>query len=410
MDKILFITQYFPPEIGAPQNRLFELASRLKNKGAQISVLTAMPNYPEMIVKNGYKNKFYFFEEMEGIKIYRSYIFVKKTKSIIFRLLNYFSFVFSSFLTGLFKTHSYNFIFCESPPIFLGITAVILSKIKKARLIFNVSDLWPESAEKLGLVKNKFLLNITTKLEEFIYKNSFLITGQTQGIVKNISTRFPQKKVYWLKNGVEINSLDSVKTNNEWRKQNNFENHDFLLIYAGILGYAQGLETIIYAAEKLQKYPNIKFLFFGDGPEKSKLVLLKNNLGINNIYFHMPVSKNEIRQIIKSVDAAIIPLKKIELFKGAIPSKILEVLALGKPILLGVNGEARELFINSGNCGLYFEPENSEALAENILKLYESEGLLNQLGNNGNDYIKDNFNSEQIAEDLWNLLHSNSQP
>ena len=407
MEKILFITQYFPPETGAPQNRLFELATRLQKKEMQVSVLTAMPNYPEMIIKDAYKNKFFCFEEMDGIKIFRSYIYVKKTKSIFLRLLNYFSFVFSSFLTGLFKTQSYNFIFCESPPIFLGITAIILSKIKKAKLIFNVSDLWPESAEKLGLVKNKFLLYITAKLEEFIYKNSFLITCQTQGIVENISKRFPQKKVYWLKNGVDVKSLNSIKTNNEWRGQNNFDKTDFLLIYAGILGYAQGLETIIYAAEKLKEYPKIKFLFFGDGPEKSKLVLLKNKLGLNNIYFNLPVSKNEIRQIIKSIDTAIIPLKKIELFMGAIPSKILEVLALGKPILLGVNGEARELFINSGNCGLYFEPENFESLAENIMRLYESEGLLKELGKNGNNYIKNNFNSEQIAEDFWNLVQSN---
>ncbi len=408
MTKILFITQYFPPEIGAPQNRLFELAVRLQNKGMQISVLTAMPNYPEMRIKNDYKGKFYCFEVMDGLRIYRSYIFVKKTKSIFPRLLNYFSFVFSSLLTGILKTQSYDFIFCESPPIFLGITALILSKIKKAKLIFNVSDLWPESAEKLGLVKNKFLLKVTAKLEETIYKSSFLITGQTQGIVENISKRFPQKKIFWLKNGVDINSLDSVKTNNEWRKQNNFENHDFLLIYAGILGYAQGLETIIYTAEKLKEYPNIKFLFFGDGPEKRELISIKNKLNLVNIFFFLPVSKNEIRQIIKSVDAAIIPLKKIELFKGAIPSKILEVLALGKPILLGVNGEARELFINSGKCGLYFEPENFDALSKNILRLYESEELLNELGKNGYIYIKNNFNIERIAEDFWNLLQSNS--
>ena len=408
MIKILFITQYFPPEIGAPQNRLFELALRLQIKGMQISVLTAMPNYPEMRIKDSYKGKLFRFEEMYGLKVYRSYIFVKKTRSIFPRLLNYFSFVFSSFLTGLFKTKSYDFIFCESPPIFLGITAIILSKIKKAKLIFNVSDLWPESAEKLGLVTNKFLLNITGELEEIIYKSSFLITGQTQGIVENISKRFPQKKIFWLKNGVDINSLNSVRIDPEWREKNNFNINDFLLIYAGILGYAQGLETIIYSAEKLKGHTGIKFIFFGDGPEKSKLVSLKNDLGLNNIYFNQPVSKKEIRQIIKSIDAAIIPLKKIELFKGAIPSKILEVLALGKPILLGVNGEARDLFIKSAHSGLYFEPENFEALTENILKLYNSRELLNELGKNGNIYIQNNFNSEKIAEDFLNLLQSNS--
>ncbi|MEJ2618283.1 MAG: glycosyltransferase family 4 protein, partial [Ignavibacteriaceae bacterium] len=206
----------------------------------------------------------------------------------------------------------------------------------------------------------------------------------------------------------DLNTFNSIQMRNDWREKNNFDKNDFLLIYAGILGYAQGLEVIIYAAEKLKNYSNIKFLIFGDGPEKSNLMLLRNQLNLTNIYFFQPVSKNEIRQIIKSMDAAIIPLKKIELFKGAIPSKILEILTLERPILLGVNGEARDLFINSGKCGLYFEPENFESLSENILRLYESEDLLYELGKNGNNYIKNNFNSEKIAEDFWKLLHSNS--
>ena len=192
--KILILTQYFPPEVGAPQNRLFELAIRLQNKGAEISILTAMPNYPQMKIHDNYVGKFYSFEIMKGLKVYRSYIYVSKKKSIPFRLLNYFSFVISSLLVGLFKLEKYDYILCESPPLFLGISAFIVKTSKGSRMIFNVSDLWPESAEKLGLVTNKFFLRISSNLEKFLYQKSYFITGQTQGIVKNISSRFPQKK------------------------------------------------------------------------------------------------------------------------------------------------------------------------------------------------------------------------
>jgi hypothetical protein len=153
---ILILTQYFPPEIGAPQNRLFELAVRLQKKGASITVLTAMPNYPQMQIHEAYKGKIYKYETMSGMHVHRAWIYVSKSKSILSRLLNYFSFVLTSLWHGLFKVKGqYDFILCESPPLFLGITAYLLKILKGSKLIFNVSDLWPESAEKLGLVTNK---------------------------------------------------------------------------------------------------------------------------------------------------------------------------------------------------------------------------------------------------------------
>ncbi len=149
--KIIILTQYFPPEVGAAQNRLFETASRLQKNGAEIKILTAMPNYPEMKIKEGYKGKFYLKENIGGLEIHRAWIYVGNNKKILSRLLNYFSFVFTSFWVGWFKLGKADFIFCESPPLFLGMTAVLLKKIKGSKLIFNVADLWPEAAEKLGV-------------------------------------------------------------------------------------------------------------------------------------------------------------------------------------------------------------------------------------------------------------------
>ncbi|MBI4945985.1 MAG: glycosyltransferase family 4 protein [Bacteroidetes bacterium] len=402
--KLLILTQYFPPEVGAPQNRLYELAIRLQKKGFEISVLTAMPNYPQMEIHDPYKGKFRYYEEMNGLKVYRSWIFVSKSKSVFFRLLNYFSFVWSSFWSGWLRLGKFDYIICESPPLFLGLSAFFLKKLKVAKLIFNVSDLWPESAEKLGIVTNKLFLNIAYRLEEFLYKKSELITGQTQGIVKNISLRFPDKITYWLPNGVDIDFYNHANVKNEWRKENHFLENDFIVLYAGIIGHAQGLEVILNSAQNLIDKEDIKFILLGNGPEKSRLLDLKRNRRNENIFFFETLPKVHMPHVIGASDASIIPLRKIDLFKGAIPSKIFESLAMKKPILLGVEGEAKELFIDEGNCGLAFEPENAQDLTNKVLQLYNDRNLLRQLGENGRKYVAKKFNRDFIADEFLNFL------
>lgn len=405
--KLLILTQYFPPEVGAPQNRLYELALRLKSKGIEISVLTAMPNYPQMVIHKEYKGKCYCKEDMNGLEVHRSWIYVSKSKKIIPRLLNYFSFVFSSLWFGLIKIRKHDVLLVESPPLFLGITAYLLSRAKKAKMIFNVSDLWPESAEKLEIISNKRLLSLATKLEEFCYRKSALITGQTQGIVNNIQSRFPNKRVYWLKNGVDIKFYDVNKASSEtnsWRKANGYSEEDFILFYGGIIGHAQGLEIILNAAKLLEGKERIKFVLLGSGPEKEKLLSLKQELKLNNLEFYDAVPKSKMQEIIMDMDATIVPLKRLDLFKGAIPSKIFENLALKKPILLGLEGEAKHLFIDEGNCGLAFEPENTEDLVKHILTLYNNPELAKKLGENGLRYASENFNRDKIAEELFEEL------
>lgn len=404
--RLIILTQYFPPEIGAPQNRLYELAVRLQKAGVEIEVMTAMPNYPQMKIHEAYKGKRYVYEEMASLKVHRSRIYVSTSKSILPRLLNYFSFVWTSYWTGLRKLGKADFLLVESPPLFLGMTAYCLSRRKKAKMIFNVSDLWPESAEKLGLVTNRALLWITYKLEAFLYRKSALITGQTQGIVRSISGRFPGKKVYWLPNGVDLNYYNPDLYDRSWRDAQGFDSRDLIFLYGGILGHAQGLEVILKAAGLLKHRPDLKFLIMGSGPEKGKLMEMANQEALSNVIFRDPVDKKTMPHIVASCDAAIIPLKKLDLFKGAIPSKVFENLAMKKPILLGVEGEARELFIEQGRAGLAFEPENAEDLARVILQLADDKDLREQTGANALQYVKGMFNREKIAGDFYELLNT----
>jgi glycosyltransferase involved in cell wall biosynthesis len=403
--RLIILTQYFPPEVGAPQNRLYEIAVRLKQKGVDVEILTAMPNYPKMEVHDGYKGKWYVKEDMDGMTIHRAWIFVSKSKGIFSRLMNYFSFVFSSMWIGCFKLNKTEYLLCESPPLFLGLSALVLKKLKRAKLIFNVSDLWPETAEKLGLIKNRFLLNSAKRLEEYLYSKSVLVTGQTQGIVKNIKDRFPDKQVYWLPNGVDMSFYNEQNFAGGWRKKAGFSENDFLILYAGIIGHAQGLEVVLKAAE-LSKEQSIKWILLGSGPEKEKLLAMKESLQLNNVFFFEPLPKSVMPDVWKSVNVSLVPLRKIDLFKGAIPSKIFESLAMKKALLLGVEGEAKELFINEAKAGLAFGPEDAADLAEKALFLFLNKADVIKMGGNGCRYVEEKFNRNTIAEELFQTLSS----
>ena len=406
--RIIFLTQYFPPETGAPQNRLFATATALQRRGAEVTVLTAMPNYPENRIHDPYRGSFYRRERMEGMDVHRAWIFVSRSRGILARLLNYFSFVLTALIVGLFKLKRSDVLFVESPPLFLGITAMWLARAKRTKLVFNVSDLWPESAVQLGLVTNRTLIDWSTRLEMRCYRRSALITGQTQGIVADISRRCPDKKVVWVPNGVDfaaIGAANEARTGDP-RARLGIEARDLVLAYAGIIGHAQGLEVVLRAAALLREHPDIRFLLLGDGPEKAKLKALKDELGTPNVHFVDRIPRAELLTLMRAVDAVVVPLRRNDLFKGAIPSKIFEALALRKPVLLGVEGEARELFIEQGRSGLAFEPENEHALAGAVLTYHADRALIAKHGANGEAYVRDHFDRERISGRLWNALQN----
>jgi glycosyltransferase involved in cell wall biosynthesis len=401
--RLIILTQYFPPEVGAPQNRLYEIAVRLKQKGVDIEVLTAMPNYPQMEIHAAYKGKWYVKENMDGMTVHRSWIWVSKGKGMFSRLMNYFSFVFTSMWIGCFKLKKADYLLCESPPLFLGLSALVLKRAKHAKMIFNVADLWPEMAEQLGLITNRFLLNITKRLEEHLYSKSALITSTTKAFIKDIQNRFPSKSYYWLPNGVDIGFYDEQNISATWREKSGFGKDDFIVLYAGIIGHAQGLELVLKAAKNTNAHP-IKWILLGSGPEKEKLLKMREGMKLTNVVFLDPVLKAEMPGIWKSVDVSLVPLKRIDVFKGTIPSKVFESMAMKKPLLLGVEGEAKELFIDEGKAGLAFIPEDSVDLANKALYLYQNKDEAAKFGENGRNYVNAKFNRNTIAQDFYALL------
>lgn len=401
--RILFLTQYCPPEVGAPQNRIFEFAKKLNEFGHEVTILTALPNYPRGEIFEEYSGKKVVLEEIEGIKIIRTNIYATKSKSFTKRLRNYLSFTFSAVFQGAKHINKQDVIITESPPIFLGMSGYILSKLKKAKFIFNVSDLWPESAIKLGVLHNKLFIKMSVWLEEFCYRKAAAVCCQTQGIVDDIVNRgFNKNKIHLITNGVDTNLFKKENRDENFRREIGIENK-FALCYAGIHGLAQGLQVIINAADIVKAEENIHFVFVGEGPEKQELISMVKEKGLVNVTFLPLQPKSNMPKIVASMDAAIIPLKKLEIFKGALPSKMFETLASEIPIILPVQGEAEKL-INSANAGIVVEPENAKEIAESVLKLYNDIELRNVLGENGRAYVMENYARENITRKLEKIL------
>lgn len=389
--KLLILTQYYPPEIGAPQSRLSELAQELAKIGFCVSVLTAMPNYPTGKTFPGYAGLFRK-ETLEGITIFRSYIFPTQSTSFFKRLLNYFSFVFSSFWTGLFLPKP-DFILTESPPLFLGISGYLLSKIKSAKWIFNVADLWPLSVVELGIInKNSFMFKLSNRMESFFYHNAAFVTGQSKTILENITDRYPDIITYHLSNGVNPEKYKMAEPKNIGKIR---------VMYAGLHGLAQGLDQILAAAANLSNNSNIEFIFIGDGPEKPKLVDQVLNSGINNVTFLDPIPKSQIPDALASADILIVPLK-IQL-TGAVPSKLYESMAAGKPVILIAESEAAKI-VHNADCGMVITPGDIEALTSAIQHLAANPEERKRLGVNGRNAAINKFDRRKIVYDFATFL------
>ncbi|HEV2424113.1 MAG TPA: glycosyltransferase family 4 protein [Terriglobia bacterium] len=404
--RILFITQYFPPETGAPQNRISDLALRLSKSGHSVTILTAFPNYPEGRVAGAYRRRLRMIDLWCGLRVVRTWIYATPSKGFIPRLCNYFSFVLSSMILGARAAGGQDVLIVESPPLFLGLAGLVISRIKRARLVFNVSDLWPESAVALGVIRNRALIRFAGRLERFIYEHSDLISGQTRGIISSIGARVSQRPLYLLTNGVAAERFPTAA--DRFRKDVLLRLEpalrDKLIVgYAGLHGLAQGLETVLEAARLLRDRDHIAFVLIGDGVEKPRLKEMAGNLDLTNVFFLDSQPRERMPGILAGFDAALIPLKRLDLFKGALPSKMFEAMAAGLPLLVMIDGEARAL-METAEAGVYVEPGNPQALAQAVTALAADPDRGRQLGGNGRRFVRRHFDRAIIARRFEHAL------
>ena len=398
--KIVFLTQYYPPEIGAPQNRLSELAMRFARRGHDVVVLTAMPNYPKGEIYPGYGG-LYRKETRDGVKVIRTFIYPTQKVDYLHRLANYFSFVLSSALLGSFLLPRADYLLVESPPLFLGMSGFWLSLLKRARMIFNVSDLWPESATRLGILRPDGMAHrLSTWLEGFCYRRAWLISGQSKGILSSITDRFPSSLTYHLSNGV-----DSTRFGPQERKQathdNMSRNGEVVALYAGLHGLAQGLDQVLDAAGRLRDSQGYRFVLIGDGPEKRALMQRARKEQLASVSFLDPVSSAEMPALVASADIVLVILKTY--IPGAVPSKLYEAMASGRPVVLVAEGEAAQI-VQENNAGLVVKPGDVDGLAKAIRRLCENSLLREELGQNGRRAAERTYDRTMIANRFVDYL------
>ena len=391
--KIGFLTQYYPPEVGAPQTRISELVARFRARDHDVSVLTAMPNYPVGKIYPGFGGAWSVRDE-DGTEVVRTWVYATQGADYLRRLTNYLSFAVSSGIVGTVLLPRTDFLFVESPPLFLGLTGLWFSRLKDARMIFNVSDLWPESAVYVGAVKRGSLAyRMSERLEGSLYKCAWVVSGQSRTIVENVSARFPGVRTYHLSNGADTDRFHPDRASDAMRAMM-CPSGECTILYAGLHGLAQGLDQVLLAASLLPAGESCRFVFVGDGPLKARLRSEARGLALENVTFADPVPSKDVPAIVASADIAIIPLKTS--IPGAIPSKLYESMASGRPVVYVGGGEGAEIVRQSG-AGLVVQPGDVRGIAEAIRTLSCNTALRLSMGSCGREAAVNHFDRSLIA-------------
>lgn len=367
-------------------------------------MLTSTPNYPEGKVYAGHENRLTIRNE-NGVTVVRTRIFLSAKKNAVSRLAHYLSFIVSSLFARK-KIAKPDIIFASSPPLFVALIGVIFKKLWRVPLITDIRDVWPQSVESVGMIKNKRMLKQGERLAHYVYHNSTHISVTSPGIQKNLG-RVPGEKITVLPNGAELELFHPKVKSEQMRRRWNLGSK-FIALYTGNLGLAQLPEVLVKAAELLKNEPDIMFLIVGAGVLSEKLRAQAQQKNLTNIIFTGPRPRSEMPFFVAASDVCIIPYKKSETFRNTLPSKMFDYMAGGKPIIINLAGEAGEL-IQEAKCGLVVKEENARAMADGLQKLKENKALCKEMGQAGRAFVEKNYRRESVAENLEDLLKKTAE-
>lgn len=402
---IRFITNFYPPEVGAPQIRIHELAKRLVQNGHIVSVLTGFPNYPTGVVPKEWRGMLWKQSTDDRIVVHRVWCYTAANRGFLKRVASQLSFTLSAFIAGL-LLRTADVTIVESPPLFNGLTAIALRLLKRARYLFMVSDLWPESAVQMGILKHSVLISLSRSLERLAYRYSDAILALTKGIQHDIQSRVSRvEKVHLFRNSVSCDYFCPAPGSSSVRRQLGLSQDDFVALYAGTLGLAQNLTTVVNAAARLQESGElrIQFVLAGNGGESESLKTQARELHLQNLQIVGTYAAQRIPELINAADCVLVPLRRLELFRGALPTKMFEGMACAKPIILGIQGEAAEL-IEEAHAGLCISPDDPSALCEAVRFLMNNSEKAREMGLNGRRYVSNRFSRDSRTHELIDIL------
>lgn len=401
---ILFLTHYFPPEVNAPASRTYENARRWVRDGHRVTVITCAPNHPKGIIYQGYRNRWCQQEKLDGITVLRVKTYLSANKGFAKRIANYLSYMLSSTVFSC-LVRDIDVVVSTSPQFFCGLAGYFVSRARSAPWVVEIRDLWPESIIAVGAIRNRTVIDLLEGLETFMYRRADHVVAVTDAFKRHIAGRgVGRDRISVIKNGADLERFTPGPRENSFRREHGLEGK-FVVSYVGTHGMAHGLNTIFETAEAMRSCEDIVFLLVGDGAEREPLLARKAELGLTNVLMLPQQPKERMPEIINASDACMVLLKKTDLFKTVIPSKIFEAMAMERPIILGVEGESREI-VEEGCCGLCIEPENAAELADAIRRLRDDGKLADELGQNGRRFVSTVFNREELARRYLETLSS----
>lgn len=401
---ILLITQYFPPETGATSNRLLSLAKGIQAAGHEVVVVAEKPNHPEGVIRPGYEEGFFTEREYEGIPVIYTWVYTQPGKNFVGRMLFYLSFMAMAVPGALRAKGRFDVVLASSPPLFVGLAGWMAAKLKGARFVFDVRDLWPDVAVAMGMLDRPVAVRVARAIERFIYKRADGITAVTDSFCRHIaSITGADKPIARVMNGTEPALFQQDAERATIRAALGLE-ESFVVGYVGNLGLAQGLEHVLDAAVLFplpnplpegegttrevrlnDSAPNVHFLILGSGPMREALMQGAGRRGLTNVTFLPRMNLKEAAAHMAASDALLVPLASHPIYRQFIPSKLFDSMAAGKPVLLSVDGEARAI-LEEADAGLYYAAEDGEALAECIRRLRDQPKEADAIGKRGRNY------------------------
>ncbi|NAW51365.1 glycosyltransferase [Elizabethkingia argentiflava] len=398
--KILLLHQYFLEEDDPGGSRWNEMTKIWTAQGHEVTVIAGMMHYTGSQKREEYKKKYFVKKQQGAVEVNRTHVSESYNKSFMGRLWGYFSFMFSSLWAGLFHVKGkYDVVLVTSPPLFVGISGYLISRLKGIPMVFEVRDLWPESAIDTGIIINKWVIKVAYAVEKFIYKKSKLINVLTPAFYKTLRDEkaIEESRLIMIPNAADFSLSEEVLQTfdrDAFRKQHNLDNH-FVITYIGAHGVANHLDQILEAAKRLED-TSVLFLLIGQGMEKTRLIQSAQEMQIKNLRFLDSVPKKEVFKYILASEMGASVLKKVDTFKTVYSNKTFDYFSCKKPVLMAIDGVSRDL-VEQAQAGSYVEPENGDEYNRIIREYLIDPERLHREGESGYHYARENFDREVLA-------------
>jgi len=409
--RVLLVSQYFHPEVGATQTRMFEFARALAGQGHAVDVLTEFPNHPRGIIPDAYRRRWFELDTSHTFRVARVWVFARPRKTFWTRLGFYGSFLLMAIVGSWRLPRRYDVVVATSPPLPVALAGLVISRLKRAAFVMDVRDLWPRAAKALGELAEGRAYQAAERLEMFLYRRADRITVTTRAFARDIAERAPETsaRIHLVPNGTLETVFNPDRGDAGLRRQLGL---DGLCVagYVGLHGLAQGLGTVLDAAERLAAAgAPIHFLFVGDGPQRSALISRAQNAGLTNVLFLPQVPLEESAHYMNAADVLLVPLTAEPVFEMFVPSKMFDAMACARPVVLMVPGEARTILAESGG-GVFVPPGDAVTLAEALTELAGQGESRERMGRAGRAYVVQHYRRAEQASRFAAIVADAAQP